>query len=351
MGVGLGANRTGGTIGMLEGTRAVLCLALATFVAVAGAASAETQTIRISRGYGITHLPMYVIEHEKLLEKHAKAAGLGDLTVTWRELDGGGNLNDAMIAGTLDIASVGIPAFLTLWSKAKGTPNEVVGVGAVCGVPFYLNTNNLQVASMKDIPAGDRIALPGIKVSLGAVVLQMMVAKEFGIDNYAKLDPMTFTMQHPDAFAALMSGTPGVTFHMASPPFAQIELKNDKIRAVANSRETLGDASLMTTYAPKRFTDANPKLVAAFIAALDEANAFIAADLNATAALYVEAAKVKAPVAEMREIIADKGNSFSATPSGTMQFADFMFRVGSIKTRPADWKDVYVSQLHGRPGS
>lgn len=336
---------------MLEAIRNAVCASLILLVAASGAAFAEAQTVRVSRGYGITHLPLYVIEHEKLFEKHAKAAGLGDITVTWRELDGGGNLNDAMIAGTLDIASVGIPAFLTLWSKAKGTSNEVIGVGAVCSVPFHLNTNNSQIKSMKDIADSDRIALPGIKVSLGAVVLQMMVAKEFGVENYAKLDPMTVTMLHPDAFAAVMSGTPGVSFHMASPPFAQIELKNDKIRSVANSREALGDSSLMTTYAPKRFTDANPKLVAAFIAALDEANAFIAADLNATAALYVKAAKVKAPEAEMREIIADKDNSFSATPSGTMKFADFMYGVGSIKTKVTDWKDVYVPQLHSRPGS
>jgi sulfonate transport system substrate-binding protein len=204
---------------------------------------------------------------------------------------------------------------------------------------------------MQDIAGSDRIALPGIKVSLGAVVLQMMVAKEFGIENYAKLDSMTVTMLHPDAFAALMSGTPGVTLHMAAPPFAQIEQKNAKLHAVANSTQALGDISLMTTYAPKHFADVNAKLVAAFIAALDEADAFIAADLAATATLYVNAAKVKAPDAEMREIIADKDNSFSATPSGTMRFADFMYRVGSIKTRPADWKAVYVSQLHGRPGS
>lgn len=336
---------------MLKTLRNVALVSLMLLASASGEAAAEAQTVRMSRGYGIAHLPLYVIEQRKLFEKYAKAAGLGDITVTWRELDGGGNLNDAMIAGTLDIASVGVPAFLTLWAKAKGTPNEVVGVGAVCGVPFYLNTNNSQVKSMKDIQPSERIALPGIKVSLGAVVLQMMVAKEFGIENYAKLDPMTVTMLHPDAFAALMSGTPGVTFHMASPPFAQIELRNEKIRTVANSREALGDASLMTTYAPKTFTDANPKLVAAFIAALDEANAFITADLDATAALYVKAAKVKAPEAEMREIIADKGNSFSTTPSGIMQFADFMHRVGSIKTKPADWKELYVSQVHARPGS
>ena len=145
-----------------------------------------------------------------------------------------------------------------------------------------------------------------------------------------------------------MSGTPGVTLHMAAPPFAQIEQKNAKLHAVANSRQALGDISLMTTYAPKHFADVNAKLVAAFIAALDEADAFIAADLAATAALY--AAKIKAPDAEMREIIADKDNSFSATPSGTMRFAGFMCRVGSIKTKPAEWKAVYVSPIQRRPG-
>src|ERR1700754_3217782 len=88
---------------MLETLRDTVSTALVILLAACSAAFAEAQTVRVSRGYGITHLPLYVIESEKLFEKHAKAAGLGDITVTWRELDGGGNLNDAMIAGTLDI--------------------------------------------------------------------------------------------------------------------------------------------------------------------------------------------------------------------------------------------------------
>src|SRR5271155_3194699 len=49
--------------------------------AVPGRARAEVQALRISRGYGIHYLPMFVIERQKLLEKHARALGLGELAV------------------------------------------------------------------------------------------------------------------------------------------------------------------------------------------------------------------------------------------------------------------------------
>jgi hypothetical protein len=59
---------------------------------------------------------------EKLVEKHAKAAGLGDVTASYLVLDGGNVINDAMLSGALDVASIGVAGFLTLWAKAKDNP-------------------------------------------------------------------------------------------------------------------------------------------------------------------------------------------------------------------------------------
>lgn len=55
------------------------------------------------------------MEVQRLVEKRAAMAGLGDVKVTCTVIDGGKVINDAMLAGSLDIASVGVPGFLTLY--------------------------------------------------------------------------------------------------------------------------------------------------------------------------------------------------------------------------------------------
>jgi NitT/TauT family transport system substrate-binding protein len=125
------------------------------------AAAREAQEVRISHGYGLLYLPLMVIRDQGLLEKHAKAMGLGDVKTKWVLLDGGNVINDAMLAGNLDIAGTGAPGFVTLWSKAHGIPrSEVVGLGALSTSPLWLNTNNPNVKSLKDFTPKDKIAIP-----------------------------------------------------------------------------------------------------------------------------------------------------------------------------------------------
>jgi NitT/TauT family transport system substrate-binding protein len=127
------------------------------------AVRAEVGEVRISKGYGILYLPLIVMEDRKLFEKKAAEAGLGNIKVNWYLFDGGNVINDAMLAGTLDIAGTGAPGFLTLWSKAKGNPRaEVIGVSGMSTTALVLNTTNPDVKSLKDFSAKDRIAMPGI---------------------------------------------------------------------------------------------------------------------------------------------------------------------------------------------
>ena len=63
-----------------------------------------------------------------------------------------------------------------------------------------LNTNRARIKTLADFTPDDKIALPGIKTSLAAVVLQMLVAQRFGQASYAKLDPMTVGLPHPEAY-------------------------------------------------------------------------------------------------------------------------------------------------------
>jgi NitT/TauT family transport system substrate-binding protein len=324
--------------------------ALALFAA--SPASAEVKEVRISKGFGILYLPLFIMEDQKLLEKHAAKAGLGDIKTNWPIVDGGNLINDAMMTGNLDFAGIGAPGFITLWAKARGIANlEVTGISGLSATSLWLNTNNAKIASIKDFTPNDRIAVPGIKTSLSAVVLQMMVAKAFGKENFGKLDPLTVGIPHPEALTALVSGRTEITAHLASPPFSYLELKNPKVRRVASSVEMLGNITLNVVFAPRKFVEANPKMIEAFIAALEEANGFIARDKPGAAAAYARMAKVKVSEAEVVEMLNDPDTQYSTTPVSVMDFANFLQLAGTTKTKPGDWKELFVAPLHSRKGS
>jgi NitT/TauT family transport system substrate-binding protein len=330
----------------------VLAAAMTALLAAGWPAAAEVSEVRISKGFGILHLPLIVMQDQKLLEKEAAKAALGDVKVSWLTFDGGNIINDAMLAGTLDIAGIGAPGFITLWAKAKASPKvEVVGLSGLSATSLYLNSNRPELKSLKDFGPSDKIALPGIKTSLSAVVLQMAVAKEFGRENYAKLDPLTVGLPHPDGLVALTSGRTEITAHFTSPPFSYLELQNPKVHRVLNSVDVLGNITLDVVFAPKRFTDANPKLTRAFLAALDEANGLIARDKKLAAEIFVNSSKVKVAVDETVKMLEDPDTRFSTTPTGIMEFAEFMHLAGSIKLKPASWKELFIEPLHAKQGS
>ncbi|MEA2839524.1 MAG: sulfonate transport system substrate-binding protein [Methylobacteriaceae bacterium] len=318
----------------------------------ASAAGGEVNEVRISKGYGILYLPLIVMEDRKLLENKAAEAGLGAVKVTWYLFDGGNIINDAMLAGTLDIAGTGAPGFLTLWSKAKGNARaEVIGVSGMSTTALVLNTTNPDVKSLGDFSPKDRIAMPGIKTSLAAVVLQMAVAKEFGVENYAKLDSLTVGIPHPEAYAALTSGKTEIDAHFASPPYSSLELQHPRIHTVVNSVKLFGNITLDVVFAPKRFVDANPKTIEAFLAAFDEACAFIANDPKGTAEIFARTSKSKMSLDEVLPLVQDPDTRFSSTPNSVMTFANFLASIGSMKQKPAVWTDLFVPQLSGRQGS
>ncbi|MCA1325772.1 ABC transporter substrate-binding protein [Herbaspirillum sp. alder98] len=317
-----------------------------------GAARAEASVVRISHGYGLLYLPLMVIRDQGLVEKHAKALGLPDVKTNWVLLDGGNVINDAMLAGNLDIAGTGAPGFVTLWSKAHGIPrSEVVGLGALSTSSLYLNTNNPNVKSLKDFTAKDKIAIPGIKTSLSAVLLQMAAAKAFGIENYAKLDPLTVSLSHPEAMGSLLSGKTEITAHFTSPPFSYQEAKDPKITRVINSSEVLGNITIDVVFALKAFTEKNPKLTQAFMAAQEEANAYIAKNRKGAAETFLRVSKMKLSQDEVEKMLADPDTQFSSTPNEVMQYVLFMSRAGTIKTKPAVWSELFVPALKGRNGS
>src|SRR3954468_12623462 len=119
-------------------------------------ALAEAGEVRAAQQYGLSYLALMIMEDSKLVEKHAKAAGLGDIKVTWAKLGGPGAMNDALLSGSLDFGTGGVPSLVTLWSKTQSGV-AVKGVGALNSMPNYLNTINPNVKSIKDFTDKDKI--------------------------------------------------------------------------------------------------------------------------------------------------------------------------------------------------
>lgn len=322
-------------------------------VGAAETAIGEVAQIKIGRSNSVGYLPIMVMEDLKLLEKHAKAAGLSDVAVQYIALGGGAALNDALLSDSLQIASGGVPPFLLLWSKTQNNL-QVKALSALNSMEVYLNTRNPDVRSIKDFTQKDRIAVLSAKSSLQAMLLQMEAAKVFGANNYAQLDPLTVSMPLADAAMQLISGSGGqITSDFTVPPFSYQELAVPGVRAVLTSREIVGGPSTYTlAYTTTRFQSANPKLSAAFIAALDEEIRFINQDRKAAGDVFVRVSKSTAPREMIDRMLSDPAITFERTPQNLMRFADFMHMRGTIQAKPMSWKDFFFpSEIHNLPGS
>jgi NitT/TauT family transport system substrate-binding protein len=307
-----------------------------------GAAGAETKELRVAKQYGLGYLQMMVMEDRQLVEKHTKVAGLGDVKVSWSTFRSSDVMNDALLSGNLDFASLGTNGLAIIWAKTKGTPVEVKGAAGFNFLPLALVTREANVKTVADYTEKHKIAVPAVRVSNQAILLQMAAAKQFGQTNYTKLDSLTVSMTHPDAMAALLSGAGEVGSHFASSPFLQKELEKPGIRQIVSSTEILGaplNFNILAT--TTKFHAANPKAYAAYLAAMQEATEIINKDKRAAAELYIRITKDKSSTDEILKIMAASGEyNFDQRPEGDMRMIQFMHTIGSIKVKPESWSDL-----------
>ncbi len=326
------------------------CIAgIAAALTFSAPASAETSELRITKQPSIIYLPLVVMEQNKLVEKHAKVQGLGDLKVQWVTFNSGGAATDALLSNSVDLVTSGVSNLLLLWERTKG---EVNGVTSVGGLPMLLVTRDPNVKTLKDFTDKDKIAVPTIKVSSQAMVLKMALEKMYGAQARDSLDAVTVQLGHPDAMLAVVGGKSEVNSHFSAPPYQTQELKTPGVHLVLDSSDVFGGpASNAVVFGTKKFYDANPKTIAAFMAALEEANALIAKDPAAAAKIYLDATKEKFTVEEIVAMVKAPNVVYSTTPNATMVFADFMVKTGLIKTKPASWKDFFFPVVHKLPGT
>src|SRR5579863_1194883 len=312
----------------------------------------EVSSIVIVSQHGLPYLPLMVMDSLRLVQKHAEKFGVASLKPEYKSLGGTQSLIDALLSRQMDFGVTGVPSLCTLWDKTSGTANEVRALSAVQSMPFMLVTNKPEIRTIEDFTSADKIAVPAIKVSSQAICLQMAAEKEWGDDQYAKLDAYTITRSHPDAALSIMAKTE-IDTHYSVAPYYYYELATAGVHNVLKSYDTLGGpATNGVMLMSKKFHDTNPKVTLAVYAALSEAHEFINKNPGDAAQIYIKTTSEKrSNQEEMTKFISDPDNLWTTTPQQTMTFAGFMHKVGTMKRQPSSWKDLYMPECHELAGT
>jgi NitT/TauT family transport system substrate-binding protein len=327
----------------------LVCLA----VLLSANVRAEVSEVRFPLGAGgVGFLPLLVMQKYGLIEQYAKQAGI-NVHVRWINIGGPAVMNDALLSGSADFIAAGPPAFLTLWDRTI-TSAKVKGVAAMTSLPMYLNTRSDRIKKLDDITDHDRIAVTSIKVSIPSLAMQMYAKQKYGPAQIYRFDKDTVTMTHPDGVIALLSGSGAVDAHFTSPPFAQRELKDPHIHTVLSTDDVMGGSTTFTMVSTTaKFREQNPKVFSAVLKALEEANRRIVADKKTAAEILLASTGGEKgfSVSEIVEVLDDHHVKFTTTPENVMKYASFMHDIGSIKSQPASWKDLFFPEIQGAPGT
>jgi NitT/TauT family transport system substrate-binding protein len=316
------------------------------------ASAAGAQEIRFARQFSMGYLQFNLMEKHHLLEKHAKAAGIPEVKVAWATFNSPAAMNDALLSGSVDIVSGGVPGLLTIWARTQGTANPVKGIAAFSSQPILLNTRNPSIKGITDFTDKDKIAVPAVKVSMQAMMLQMAAAKQWGQSSFAKLDPLTVGMSPPDATIALMSDASEITSVFSVPPFQYQQLEKPGIHTVLTSTEIFGGPHTFTVaWTSSQFRDKNPALYKALVEAFTEATEMLNKDVKPAAQYWIDNVKSKMTAEKVAAIASGKDVRWTMAPESTVKYAEFMHAVGTIKVKPAIWKDLFFPEVHGLAGS
>ena len=281
-------------------------------------------TVRMAQSFGMAFAPCTVMQELGLLEKHLPGAKLEG-----HQISGGSAINEAFIAGQLDIGFMGIPPMLIAWDKGVGY-KIVTGVSVP---PWELMVRDSSIKSVADFTEADKIAVPGIG-SLQHIFLAMAAERELGDVN--ALDNNIIVMPHPDAFTALVSGT-DIVAHFAGIPHIGMEM-DAGFHSILSAIEAYGQKSSIVCVTNAAFHDGNPNVYDGFVAALSEAVDLINAQDPAAIKALADVENISEE--EVVRNIEWPGNSFETPVYGAMGLARFMYEQGFIDSCPESTEDI-----------
>ncbi len=317
-------------------------LTVATVLGSLGPSFAQ-ETVSITRQPGILYLASHVMETQDLIEKRAAEKGIEGLQIEWLTFSGGGAQTDALLAGNVDIVNTGTGNLLLLWDRTRG---RVKGIVTSSAQPVIMVSNDPEIRSLEDIGPDDRIAVPTVGVSTQAILLQMAAAQMFGEDEVRRFDANTVQLGHPDAVAAIANPMHEVKNHFSAPPFQYVELEQEGVHRVTDSREIIGPLTQATFFTTTAYAEENPLIVEALREATEEAVEMIKSDPRAALEAYKTVSGDQTSIDDLMAMMSEPHmlDEFRTDPVGTMKFAEHLHKIGTLNTMPEAWTDYFLPE-------
>ena len=280
--------------------------------------SGDVAKLTIVQQYGMAYAPLKVIQEKGLIEVNYD----GEVEVNFQTLNSGASINDAFVAGDVDVGLMGVAPAIT-GSLNEGVPYKICT--NVSAQPHRLMTNDPSIKTLKDIGEKDQIAL----VNIGSIqhILLAMAAKEQLGDAHA-LDNNIAAMAHPDGMTALLNGS--VKCQLTTSPFVFKEAEVDGISEVEAIESVWPEGnSFIVAVASTDLHDNNPELYEAVLAAFNDAIAFMNDEPEAAAEMLCVDEDVDA--ATYLEWLSDPACSYSTNLTGVSTMAKFMTDEGFLE--------------------
>ncbi len=296
----------------------------------------DVAKLTVVQQYGMAYAPLKVIQEKGLIEENYD----GDVEVNFQTLNSGASINDAFVAGDVDVGLMGVAPAIT-GSLNEGVPYKICS--NVSAQPHKLMTNDPNIKTLKDIGEKDQIAL----VNIGSIqhILLAMAAKEQLGDAHA-LDNNIAAMAHPDGMTALLNGS--VKCQLTTSPFVFKEAKEEGISEVDAIESVWPEGnSFIVAVASTDLHDNNPALYEAVLAAFDDAIAFMNDDPEAAAEMLCADEDVDA--ATYLEWLNDPACSYSTNLTGVSTMAKFMTEEGFLED--AQFDDISQLVYEGVEGN
>ena len=299
---------------------------------------------------GLLYLPVDLMVSGGILQKEASKLGLGQIEATATALSGPGPV-DAILSGAADYGTVALPSLLTIWEKTRGTANEVKAVGTVSNGAMTLYSINPNVKTLADFTDKDRIAVPTVRLSFNAMMLQMAAEKLWNDPH--RLDHLTVALGHPDAVAAPLCRVRQGLHHRAYRRAALYRSRTQHSRRPHRHRQPQGvRRPAHPDYAARHQADERKEsaLFQAVANALEESIKVADADKRAATVLWKDAQKAPESLDDLVAQLNDPGFEFTSQPHRIAYFAAFLHRIGSMKVQLADWKELFWEPAHQQHG-